>query len=71
MAVRIQRREFISTLGGAVAWPLAGRAQQPAQIPQVGWIWPGAAAGNEFVASFDHLFAIRSGRQEEGSKACF
>jgi putative ABC transport system substrate-binding protein len=45
-AVRIQRREFISTLGGAVAWPLAGRAQQPAQIPQVGWIWPGAAAGN-------------------------
>jgi putative ABC transport system substrate-binding protein len=56
----MRRREFISFLGSAAAWPLAARAQQPA-VPVVGYVTAGTPE-----ASANAVTAFRKGLSETG-----
>jgi len=57
---RLTRREFVTVLGGSVAWPLAARAQQPLN-PVVGFL-----SGRSPAESAGVVAAFRKGLSEIG-----
>src|SRR5262245_5302709 len=62
MTVTIGRRELLAALGGgAAAWPLAARAQQPS-LPVIGFIRDGSADANA-----RDVAAFRKGLNETGA----
>jgi putative ABC transport system substrate-binding protein len=57
----MRRRDFVTLLGSAAAWPVAARAQQPA-LPVVGYLHGGSA-----VADAADAAAFRKGLNETGT----
>src|SRR3984893_3584889 len=60
MAISIGRREFVTLLGAAVAWPLGARAQQPA-MPVIGFMNVGTPKEDEYLRA-----AFQQGVSETG-----
>jgi putative ABC transport system substrate-binding protein len=61
---QLQRRDLIALLGGAVTWPLAGRAQQVA-MPVIGFLSSRSPSEAAYVVAAFHR-GLREGEYSEG-----
>ena len=57
----MRRREFITLVGGAVAWPVAARSQQAVKIARIGYLGLGSASGSAILVE-----GLRTGLRDLG-----
>jgi len=57
----MRRRQFITLLGGAAAWPVAARAQQAGKVHRTGFLGSATAAGSATAVE-----SLRTGLREFG-----
>ena len=60
----MRRREFITILGGAAAWPLAARAQKPPTMPVIGYLNGASAAQFPLLLAGFHKGLSETGYSE-------
>src|SRR5215216_3025684 len=59
----MRRREFIALLGGAAAWPLTARAQQPAKLVRLGFLSSASVSSPVYKRNLE---ALRAGLRDFG-----
>ncbi len=59
----MRRREFITLVGGAAAWPIAARAQQPERMRRVSVL---LGLGEKDPEAITRLKAFRQGMRDLG-----
>jgi hypothetical protein len=67
----MRRREFITLLGGAAAWPIAAQAQQAGKLPTIGFLGVGSPSTQfSWFTAFNHRLREVGWKTDAASRSC-